>query len=380
MRKILIVPEWYPWPDRPGLGAWVREQARALARENEVVVLASDRSGRSLAGGFGLVEGEEDGLRVVRVRYRAAAVPKGDFAARLAGMAAALRRLRHGGFEPDIVHAHVFSAGFPALLLARRSRAPLVVSEHYSGFPLGLLSRWDRAIARLTFDRAALVCSPSDELGRHLAAVAPRARLRTVPNAVDTEVFRPAPGGEPEPGGPVGALVVGALKERKGYPELLEALALVRGADHGLTVDLVGDGPQREVLEAKARSLGLGNVVRFRGRLDQREVAESMRRADFLVLPSLWENAPLAAIEALACGLPVVGSRVGGIPEIVGERAGLLVPPGDPDALAAAIREMSERHGDYDSGELAREARRRFGFEAVVRAWADVYDEAVRLR
>jgi glycosyltransferase involved in cell wall biosynthesis len=105
-----------------------------------------------------------------------------------------------------------------------------------------------------------------------------------------------------------------------------------------------------------------------------------MRRADFLVLPSLWENAPLAAIEALACGLPVVGSRVGGIPEIVGERAGLLVPPGDPDALAAAIREMSERHRDYDSGELAQETRRRFGFEAVVRAWADVYDEAVRLR
>ena len=140
MRKILIVPEWYPWPDRPGLGAWVREQARAVARENEVVVLASDRSGRSLAGGFGIVEGEEDGLRVVRVRYRAAAVPKGDFAARLAGMAAALRRLRRGGFEPDVVHAHVFSAGFPALLLARRSRAPLVVSEHYSGFPLAAIA------------------------------------------------------------------------------------------------------------------------------------------------------------------------------------------------------------------------------------------------
>jgi glycosyltransferase involved in cell wall biosynthesis len=133
------------------------------------------------------------------------------------------------------------------------------------------------------------------------------------------------------------------------------------------------------MLEARASSLGLGGLVRFRGRMAQREVAESMRQARFLVLPSLWENAPLAAIEALACGLPIVASRVGGIPEIVSERTGLLVTPGDPQALAAAIREMSRRFGEYDAAELGSEARRRFGFEAVAQAWTGVYEDAVAL-
>lgn len=380
-RRVLIVPEWYPWPERPGLGVWAREQALAVAGGNEVAVLAAQRVGSSALGGYEIAEAQEDGLLVARVRYRAAAAaPKGDFAIRLRGLYAAARGLRRRGFQPAVVHAHVFSAGFPALFLARRLRAPLVVSEHYSGIPLGRLSRWDRAIARFTFERAALVCPASDELARHVGALAPRARLRPVPNPVDTDVFQPARETGADGGGPVRAVVVGALKAGKGHPELLEALAQLDRDGGALEVDLVGDGPDRHALEGQARRLGVERLVRFHGRLPKDEVAEQMRRADFLILPSLWENAPVAAVEALACGLPVVGSRVGGIPEIVPEDSGMLVPPGDVHALAGAIRAMSDRYGDFDSAQLAQRAHERFGFEAVARQWALAYDEAVTIQ
>ena len=78
-RRVLIVPEWYPWPERPGLGVWAREQARVVAEGNEVAVLAAQRVGASALGGYEIVEAQEDGLLVARVRYRAAAAaPKGD--------------------------------------------------------------------------------------------------------------------------------------------------------------------------------------------------------------------------------------------------------------------------------------------------------------
>lgn len=380
-RRVLIVPEWYPWPELPGLGVWVREQARAVARTHDVVVLAARHVGGSPLGGYDISEAQEEGLPVMRVRYRAAgAVPKGDFASRLRGLYAGLRRLRRRGFEPEVVHAHVFSAGFPALGLARRLHAPLVVSEHYSGIPLGRLTRWDRAIARFTFEHAALVCPASAELGAHIAALAPRARLHPVPNPVDTSVFRPARAGESDGGGPPRAVVVGALKAGKGHPELLEALAHLDRDGAGLAVDLVGEGPDRQALEAHTRRLGLERSVRFHGRLTREEVAERMRTAHFLILPSLWENAPVAAIEALACGLPVVASRVGGIPEIVPDDAGLLVPPGDVGALAGAIHAMSHRHCEFNPLELAPRAHERFGLEAVARQWTVAYDEAVTIQ
>jgi glycosyltransferase involved in cell wall biosynthesis len=104
-----------------------------------------------------------------------------------------------------------------------------------------------------------------------------------------------------------------------------------------------------------------------------------MRRAHFFVLPSLWENAPHVLLEAMACGLPVVATDVGGVAEIVGEDAGVLVPPGDPAALAEAIAVMCERHDSYDAQALARRAEERYGYEAVAREWTEVYD-ALRAR
>src|SRR5262249_46835723 len=95
-------------------------------------------------------------------------------------------------------------------------------------------------------------------------------------------------------------------------------------------------------------------------------------RSDVFVFPSLGENMPLAVLEALCCGLPVVATDVGGIPEAVGED-GALVPPGDPDALAAAIKNVIGDFGRFDPGEIARRAAARWSFEAVGGAWDEIY-------
>ena len=368
--RVLVVPKWYPWPDRPVFGIFCREHARALARSHDVVVLASLATPSPDFLVYRLTDATEHGLRTLRVRYRRPRVRALAMVFQLVGMLAALWRLRRGGFRPDVVHAHVYSAGLPALALGRISRARVVVTEHYTGFQRGLIRGADRLTARLAFTGADLVAPVSEELARHLRALAPRAHIRVMPNVVDTDVFTPAPHDRHD--GPVRLLNVGALAEKKGHRYLLDALAEL-GTRREATLDLVGDGELRGELEAHAARLGLSDAVRFHGEVPKEEVAELMRGADLFVLPSLHENLPCVLIEAMASGLPSVATRVGGVPELLDAEAGVVVPPAEPGALAEAVRAAIER--DFDSAEIARRARERYSYDAVSRRWNAVYEE-----
>lgn len=147
----------------------------------------------------------------------------------------------------------------------------------------------------------------------------------------------------PPPSGPVAALCVASLQEYKGHRVLLEAIARGDGLDR-LQLDLVGDGRLRGVLERQARAAGIGDRVRFHGSLPEHRVRALLDRARLFVLPSIvaadgqMEGLPVALIEALACGLVVVSTRLSGIPELVRDGVtGFLAEPGDPASLAAAL-------------------------------------------
>jgi glycosyltransferase involved in cell wall biosynthesis len=135
----------------------------------------------------------------------------------------------------------------------------------------------------------------------------------------------------------------------------------------------VGEGPLEGALRARAAGL----PVRFHGAQPPARVAELMREADVFVLPSRFENLPVVLLEAMACGLPVVATRVGGVPEIVDSSAGVLVPPGDVAALGSAISDVAGRLSDFDRAALAARAHSRYGIEAVGAVWDSIYSGLV---
>src|SRR5205807_10105168 len=197
---------------------------------------------------------------------------------------------------------------------------------------------------------------------------APSARLRVVPNVVDERVFHP--GSEVDPSH---LLTAGLLNDgRKGVDVVLEAFSRTPGE---LRLDIAGDGEKRAEYEELAGRLGLDGVVTFRGLLSKPELAELMRGAGLFVLGSHYENNPCVVLEALVSGLPVVATRVGGLPELVDETNGMLVEPGDPDRLAAGIAAGLER--GFDRSEIARHARERFGRDAVSAMLRGAYEEAL---
>ena len=129
------------------------------------------------------------------------------------------------------------------------------------------------------------------------------------------------------------------LDEQKGHRHLIDAIAILASRRPNLVTLLAGEGPLEQSLRAQCAALGLDDRVRFLGY--RRDVAELFEAADVVVLPSLYEGLPLVAIEALAAGRPMVATEVDGTPEVViHERTGLLVPPANPVALAAAIERL----------------------------------------
>ena len=145
----------------------------------------------------------------------------------------------------------------------------------------------------------------------------------------------------------------------KGHEHLLQAAALLLARGTGFELWIAGDGPERAALEARAAELRLGGRVRFLGTVPHAALLEMYRRreADCVVLPSLVEGLSVALVEAMAYGVPTVATTVGGVPELLGGGAGVLVPPSDPGALAAALDRVL---GSVElRGEVARAGRRR---------------------
>jgi glycosyltransferase involved in cell wall biosynthesis len=278
------------------------------------------------------------------------------------------RLMRRGSF--DLVHTHTSKAGLLGRVAARLAGVPrLVHTAHghvfygYYGPALSrlfvLLERW---ASRFTHRLIALTSAEAADQLRF--GVAPAEKFAVVHSGVDFAPFHQPGPDRPAMRAALGldpaGLVIGTLGRLtpiKGQADLVLAFAQVRKEVEAAWLLLVGDGEEREALQRLARRLGVGKRVVFAGWRE--EVPAVLRAMDIFAFPSLNEGMGKALVEAMYAGLPVVATRVGGVPELIGEgAAGLLVPPGQPGPLAAALLELA---GDE-------ERRRRLGAAAARKA------------
>jgi glycosyltransferase involved in cell wall biosynthesis len=302
-------------------------------------------------------------------------VSDANLAWRLPGLVRALGRDR-----PAVFHAHLnwpLACKF-GLVAARIRRVPAIVGT-VQLFVDALVNRSVRVQHRIVSAGVDRYIAVSEEVARRMAAgfgIA-REKLRVIHNGIDPDPF----GGLPDPrlraslaGDPHRPLVLtlARLDRQKGLETLLEAARLVPEAAFAVA----GDGPERGALEARAGDLGLADRVRFLGH--RRDVPRLLDSCDVFVLPSLFEGLPLAVLEAMAAGKPVVASRIGGTDEAVLDGVtGLLVSPSDPAALADAIRTIlsdPERARRLGAGGRSR-LHAAFSARQMVRAVEATYDE-----
>jgi glycosyltransferase involved in cell wall biosynthesis len=290
----------------------------------------------------------------------------------------------------DAVHVHWVVPNAALILdIVRAHAAPLVVSLHGSDVFLAERFPPARALARRALRGAGAVTACSGDLrARAVRLGAAPERIRTVPYGVDATAFAPT---LPSAGlrrrfgvaeGAVLVLALGRLVEKKGFASLVAAAAQVPE----LHVVIAGAGDLRHDLEEQARSLGA--PVTFAGALDRADAAAALAAADVVAVPSVVDRAgnvdglPNSLLEALASGRAVVATRVAGIPDVVEDGVnGVLVPPDDAGALAAALRGLAADPQARDR--LGREARRRalgsLSWRSAGRAFEECYAQAAAL-
>ena len=291
--------------------------------------------------------------------------------------------------RPDLVHTAGARASFYGRLAARLAGIPVISSVHtriadydVPAWRRALYLALDRASARL----AATIIATSHVVAADLVATArvPSSRVVTIPNCPDPRDLaptRPRKVVREELGaGEADALigVIARLTAQKGVPDFLDAASRLISRP-GWRAVIVGDGPQRLELEARARRLGIAERCRFVG--TRTDLGDLLAAIDLLVVPSRSEGVPYLVLEAMLAGTPLVATAVGGIPEVVADGVrGVLVPPREPGRLAAAMADALDNpvRGHAFADAARRHATDALSLDAMLRAVAGVYATVLR--
>lgn len=289
--------------------------------------------------------------------------------------------------RPDVIHTHMKHADLVGARASRKLGAPMVSTLHIiddASGPVGRAKRWAAGRARDSVAARTLAVSEAQRQWYLRTFPAEPSKVVTVHNGVrstarvkpeERERLRASLGVPPQT---LIAANVAIMRPGKGHDVLLEAVAQLPESSPVVVV-LVGDGPERSRLEAQAQAdPRVASRVRFVGYRD--DVAELLQVVDLMVHPTFADALPTALIQGLAAALPIIATRVGGIPEILGEDCGVLLPPGDPRGLAKSLARLAEEPERRTAMGGAGRAR----FEAMFEAgrWAatlhDLYDQVLR--
>ncbi len=289
--------------------------------------------------------------------------------------------------RPNVMHLHMSSYGSFARksLVAwagRLARVPVVIHVHGSEFD-SFFERCPRVLQRYisaTLNEASVVIALGETWAKRLATIAPKAYVVVVPNAVTPRTQTPQP--DPDAGQPVSVLFLGIIGDRKGAFTLIDAWAMMTKASAGRAgaqLTLAGDGAVEQARE-RVQQLDLVDDVHVLGWTAPEEVEALLRTSQVLVLPSRSEGQPMAVLEAMARGLCVVVTDVGGISDMVDASCGVFVPVDDSHALAAALGSVITDHSRRErlGAAALQRVRERFDAEVAWRTIDAIYEGVAR--
>jgi glycosyltransferase involved in cell wall biosynthesis len=384
--RALVLSSLYPNSVQPQFGLFVHRRVEALSQRGVSLRVVSPVPWVPPGLAFGrwgdmarIPASERLGdIRITHPRYLHAPGPGMYFQARNLhrGVASHVKRLQRE-FPFDFIDAHyLYPDGVAACHLARRFRVPVVLTARGSDVNLLPSFAWVRRQIRGALRRADAVIGVSAALARAMQQLgAPAEHTFVIPNGIDRQRFHF--------GDPLQArqslnlfsdetllLSVGNLNELKGHRLIVEAVARLRARGVRASLHLFGEGPERPALEALVQERGLQQQVTLHGNLPNERLARWYQAANLFVLASSREGWPNVLNEALACGLPVVATDVGGVPEIITDGAnGILARERSVEALEDAIARGLQQQ--WDRVDLATQAARR--------DWSDVADQLVTI-
>ena len=393
-KHIVFLARWYPHRYDPMFGLFVQRHAEAAALFNDITViycqqttdnrqqtcrdasitpkkneqLVIDTSHKN----FEIVRTNENNVDTIRVYYKK---PKNKILSLLRFYRANMIGLKL--CKPiDLIHVHVLTRlGVIAWIQKLLHKTPYIITEHWSRYlPGNDFSGFLRKSAcKLAVRNAKVVTTVTENLATAMKNHGLKNDNYVVlPNVVNLDMFHIS---RDISHTSTKIIHISCFEDKsKNISGLLESLKIVEEKGIDFQCMLIGEGMDLELMKKKAEELQLINKVSFTGLLQGQALADELASGDFLIMSSNYENMPVVILEALASGLPIVSTNVGGIKEMIDDTKGILVEPRNKEALAEAIIKMIKTHKNYDAEYLRNSVIEKYGYESVGRFLDSIYN------
>ena len=410
-KHIVFLARWYPHRYDPMFGLFIQRHAEAAALFNDITVIYCQQDNETTSQqvesqsrkvaesqsrdvstipmnnkqdivdasmhynkkNFEIVRTLENNVDTIRIYYKK---PKNKILSLLRFYRANMIGLKLCKSPVDLIHVHILTRlGVIAWIQKLLHKTPYIITEHWSrylpGNDFGGFIR--KSATKIVVRDAKLVTTVTDNLAKAMQNHGLKNDNYVVlPNVVNLDMFHIS---EKKNNTPCKIIHVSCFEDKsKNISGLLESLKIIEGKGIDFQCTLIGEGMDFDLMKTKAEELQLINKVSFTGLLEGQKLADELSSGNFLVMSSNYENMPVVILEALASGLPVVSTNVGGIKEMIDETKGILVEPRNKEALAEAIIKMIETHNDYDPDCLRKSVIEKYGYESVGRFLDKIYN------
>jgi len=387
--KILFLPSWYPNLTNRYTGIFIRRHAVAVSAFNPMAVLFACSNPNLQNKTYQIDINNDTGFLTIIVYYKKVTSNIPLFS----GLLKLYRFLiaYHKGYKiilkqfgkPDIVHLNViFPVGIIALFLNLFYKIPLIVSEQWSGYlpESGKYKLFfQKNITQFVIHKASAITTVSEALKNAMQNHRLKNNYHIVPNVVETMDSSRLKNIE---NNIVKILVVCDLtNEVKNVSDIIKVAALLAAESIDFTIEIIGDGKDKTMLENLAKEKRILNKnVFFAGEMSNEDIYEKMLCSDFLILNSNYETFSCVIAESFSCGTPVIATNAGAIPELVNDNTGILIEPKNMQQLTEAIRYMMRHHKKFDKLKLHQHVQSRFSYQVVGKQISDIYESVMKFK
>lgn len=367
--KILFISSWFPSKIEPTNGNFVQRHAEAVSRLHDVEILHAIGDS-NLKSTYLFDDQMINGIRTLVIYYNNTKNPAINFYRRIKSYQKGFATMN----RPDIVHANVMHQSMLfAVYLKARYKIPFLVSEHWSGFlqmNRHKLSKSQLFIAKMIGKHADYILPVSQYLKNDLKDLGFSASTEVVENVVDTEIFHVKDAANER----FVFLHISNLIQLKNPEKIIHAAMRLSQEFSNFELQIGGDGDV-ESLNSIIKENSAENYIKTFEMLTSEEVAEKMRKSDCFVLLSDYENFPCVLLESLSSGTPAIATKVGGIPEIINEKNGILISNSE-DELLSAMRKVLQQNITFDQPEKLHEfVENHFSQKIIAQKFDQIYQK-----
>jgi L-malate glycosyltransferase len=380
MKKILYLTSWYPNHDNTIEGVFVKEHAKSIENFcNLNVIYTKVVSNKNTLENPLKNECEENVTRVYVKRSRVFFIHHIWI---IIKVIAIIRRMINDGNKPDLIHAHIFMSAFVALIIKIIYGIKFVYTEHSTGFISETLPWMSVLLTKFALMNTSAVLPVSRDLGNKLSKIYNNKSLYVIPNTYDEKIFFYKDRKSELKKYKHTFLFVGIVSPIKGLDYFFKALKKAKDDGLDVSMGIVGGSKKDGLdyynnLQEQLINDNLIDDVTFYGQLEKEKIGALMQNTLFFVLPSTYENLPCVIIEAQACGLPVIASSVGGVPEMVGSDQGVLFEAKNIDQMYTGIIQALKDEHRYDRVVIAEDAYKKYSMNSVGVQLMAIYEDVL---